>query len=757
MEAMPVGVFVAEPNGHPFYANKQGESLLGRGVMPRVELHEMAEVYQVFIAGTDELYAPEDLPIARALNGESCYVQEMEIRRPEDTIWVDVWGTPIFDDNGKVEYALAAFADVSDRRQAAQELQFLGAVTANMAEGVVVVNVSDAKVTYANASGEKMFGYGPGELVGAPIDQLTLPTAEPAGTDFIAQTLAQTGHWSGEIEVVRKDGTRFWSNVNISEIHHQQLGSVWIAVHSDITDRKLAALELETMKDQALEASRLKSQFLANMSHEIRTPMNGVLGMAQLLLQSDLDPTQRRRTEALRESGQNLLAIINDILDFSKVEAGKLELETKAFDLRASLKSVMDLLASPAYNKGLALDFKVDEDVPAWVVGDPLRVRQVLINILGNAVKFTEKGSVGLRVKRTAPGRLMFEVKDTGIGIDPADRIRLLDPFSQADASTTRRFGGTGLGLTICRQFVALMGGEFDFTSKLGEGSTFWFEVALPAALPGVQSGGEARASQRMSAARPGALILLVDDAELNLEIGMGLLEGAGFKVEVARNGVEAVEEVKHKGYDAILMDCLMPMLDGYDAARQIRAFEGTERHTPIIAVTAAAMKSDRDRSIQAGMDDHLSKPLDLEVLLSTLAGWVPAGSGSVETTPPEPQRVQPESVLPSELRELAYLLPPDAFRRVCEKFLSTTAAALAELKAAAEEGNQNAVKAQAHKLKGSMATLGLTALSSLAEQVEDNPIEDLTALLALIDGMFEGFKSAKLLVEPLLQERLSG
>jgi len=358
--------------------------------------------------------------------------------------------------------------------------------------------------------------------------------------------------------------------------------------------------------------------------------------MAQLLMDGNLEPEQRRRVLALRESAQSLLTIINDILDFSKLEAGKLELEEEDFNLLAAAESVVSLLSSPANDKGLHLTLEVGQGVPGWVRGDAVRLRQVLVNLVGNAIKFTERGGVDLIISRTRAGRLRFAVRDTGIGIDPSSKARLLEPFTQADTSTTRRFGGRGLGLAICHQLVQLMGGSLDFTGSPGEGTTFRFELELPAAAPGAaprsapgREQGDARgnrttasrgSSQPAPAEREHACILLVDDTEINRVVGRGLLESLGYEVETVSSGAEALDVLRDGKYTAVLMDCLMPEMDGYEATRRIRALDGPERDIPIVALTAAAMAGDRERCLAAGMDDYVSKPLDLDLLDAALA-----------------------------------------------------------------------------------------------------------------------------------------
>jgi len=519
-------------------------------------------------------------------------------------------------------------------------------------------------------------------------------------------------------------------------------------LQGEIAERQRRHRELQEALEAAEEATRIKSQFVANMSHEIRTPMSGVLGMTELLLKGDLTPRQRHLADTVHRSGEALLELINNILDFSKSEAGKLHLEEVDFDLGRTVEGVVETFADAARAKGLALTSHLSASLPPSLRGDPTRMRQLLTNLIANAIKFTERGEVAVVVAAEATAgttagttEVRVEVRDTGIGIPAEAQVAIFDAFSQADGSTTRRFGGTGLGLAICRQLAELMGGAIDVESRPGAGSTFWFTARL--APPAGDGEAEAAALPAAPAtARRRGRILVAEDNPVNQEVAAAMLDALGHQVVVVADGEEAVAAVAEGGFDLCLMDCQMPEMDGFAATAAIRAAEPEGDHLPIIAITAHAVAGDRDRCLAASMDDYLSKPFTERELAAMVDRWLgPAGAGD-ETTAEPPATASASAEW--SLIDRAALAPirtleangrPGLLAKVVGLYLDDAQQRIATLREGIDQGNAEVVRRAAHALKSGSANVGAATLARLCRELEElgrddclAPMADLTA-----------------------------
>ena len=632
---------------------------------------------------------------------------------------------------------------------------------------------ADGRILWANNQLAEVVGLDAGRLVGLPWSELVHPDDREAVRRAHFTAVADGAAFSVRHRL-RGAADRWIQKAGAPTLDDDGNVIRVVAVVSDVSATVEFEERLRVARDRAVEASRRKSEFLADMSHEIRTPLNGVVGMADVLARTDLDDAQRSRVMTLRTAALQLRDLLSDILDLSRIEAGRLELDDVEFDPAETITSLADLQEPAALSRSLRLRVDLDPSLPARVRGPQVRLRQVLDNLVGNAVTSTHHGEVGLSAKvvdrRPGTARVQFDVTDTGIGMSAAVIESVFDPFTQADAPDTRVNGGSGLGLAISRQLVEMMGGRLEVDSSTDRGTRFTFTVPLDVVEdPGPGSVSDLAIADtatpgavRHAVAGPGrgvaprptpaARLLVVEDNPINQEVARELLTTLGYDVAVAADGAAAVEAVRTGRFAAVLMDCQMPGMDGYEATARIRVLEAADgRHTPIIAMTAAAMAGDRQRCLAAGMDDYISKPVSADVLAETLAGWV--DGGGVVTDDGVGASAEDTSSTPVIDWQILHQLSvvPGLLERLRTTFLTSGHDEIRDLHELAEAGERIRLQAAAHRLKGAALTLGAMRLGEWLQRVEDAaggaPVE-VAALLTAVDGSFAELREALLTTE---------
>lgn len=610
-------------------------------------------------------------------------------------------------------------------------------------EGIIGIDWQGS-ITFVNPSASRMLERDEKELVGQPVQTFIHPPNSENDFDFTISPIYSAledgvDHYVNNELFWRKDNKPFpvkYVCVPIKE-GREIVGAV--LSFENITELKDLEEAAASAREAALESSRLKSEFLANVSHEIRTPMNGILGMTEILLDSDLTASQRKTAETIRSSANALLTIINDILDLSRIESGKLRFETNNFELRDLLENILAFFAQSARAKSIALDYSIDDEISEDFHGDEGRLQQVLINLIGNAIKFTESGSVRLYLikenETDEQTTIRFEVKDTGVGLDENERQRLFQPFSQANNKIGRKHGGTGLGLAISKQIVELMGGQIGVVSEKGKGSTFWFTIKLekcsPSELtsnkqtekelnqfsngllytPQVKENFEVVSDNRFGSLR----VLVAEDNPVNQEVTLYHLQKLSIKADVATDGRDVITALSRSDYDIVLMDCMMPEMDGYEATRLIREQEkDANKRTTIIAMTANAMQGDREKCIEAGMDDYLAKPIVFDDLRSVLAQFTKS-----KTYHP----IALNDVIDRKVLDNLQTLEQNGLKHIAveilETYLSHAPICLQNLEAGLKQHDAAAIASAAHNLRGSSSTLGMKQMTELCASLE--------------------------------------
>ena len=687
-----------------------------------------------------DLLHPEDKD--RVLNtahdhllGDGIYDIEFRMKAKDGSYkWVLSRGKRVaVDAAGDPLRAVGTHTNITERKHYEVSLQESESRFRNLADSspvMIWMSNTDFKCIYVNKTWLEFTGRTPEQEYGEGWTESIHPDDLSPGFAAISHAYSVQQPFAMDYRIRRFDGDYRWI-MDAGRPRYDATGQFlgYIGSCIDITDRKRAEAELNSARIIAESANRAKSTFLANMSHEIRTPMNAILGLTHLLQREITDPAQKQRLGKVDASAKHLLGIINDILDLSKIEADRLSLEEIPLNITATIDHVYSIVAERAETKGLTLTLDVAKPLTELTfLGDSLRIRQILINYLSNAIKFTAQGGIALRVllEKTLPDDsfiLRFEVQDTGIGISEEQQGRVFEAFEQAQSSTTREYGGTGLGLAISKRLAHLMGGDAGVVSTPDQGSTFWFTVRLKQG--GIPPLVDANAdTQRI---RQNARVLLVEDNEINQEVALELLRSVGLEADVANHGVEALEKLMAGTYDLILMDMQMPVMDGVETTRRIRAMEESGNHVPILAMTANAFAEDRKRCLEAGMNGHVAKPVDPQTLFAALAQWLP--DHSIAPTDPSPAaEARPGPVIAMKAAAshidteagLQYLNGKQAtYQRLLTMFADRQSRDADKLLTALKTGDRDTAKRILHSLRGMSATLGAQRLSKIAGDME--------------------------------------
>jgi PAS domain S-box-containing protein len=739
IDMIPVALFVKDPDSRITLMNRVCEEQWG---MSFSELR-----------GTDasQFFPPDQMALFLARDRE--VFANRKLVDFEETVWraalkenriMHTYKKPVFDEAGRPLYLIGVSVDITERKRVEEMMRRHKLVIDTAMDGFWMIDMA-GNLLEANKAYAEMSGYTVGELLTMHISQLDVGEKSTEDVAAHSKKVIAQGYDRFEARHRRKDGQEIDVEVFARFMPETQ---TFFSFLRDITERKRAERDLRELNEQlearvaqrthelvqakqlAESANRIKSEFLANVSHEIRTPLNSILGMAHLALSIKGERRNQDYLKKIHASGEHLLGIIDDILDFSRLDAGKLKIDMVDFDLCRMLENVRNLVAGKAAAKGLELAFAMDDDLCLNLHGDPLRLAQILVNYADNAVKFTEQGRVDIRARRIEESEtsclVRFEVQDTGIGIGAAERAGLFEPFRQVDASPARQYEGTGLGLAICKQLAEMMpDGAVGVDSVPGQGSTFWLRVRLDKtgqpchtekrSLPEVPPG--------ILAALDGAHVLLVENNLFNQQVATEFLENAGAVVNVAQNGKEALDLLANGRFDCVLMDIQMPMLDGFETTRLIRANPALAK-IPVIAMTANVSDDYREYCRAAGMDDFISKPFKPHAFYAVIARWLEgAGEPPVPETPAAAADRVARAGDPIDLSLLAELVGGDRrkMREFAHKFLASARQDMADVEAALQRKDVAALGALGHHIKSPARMAGATGFADLCQALEDH------------------------------------
>jgi len=671
--------------------------------------------------------------LTRPLNNLIRVADEISVKGPGLTTAVhgkDAIARATSSFNRMSESMAASYKEVQETAERYRTLSFemterdaLKSAMLSTALDAIITIDGDGIVTEYNLAAEQIFGFSYEEAIGQELARLIVPAKYREAHRSGIQKWHKTGEGPAlgtrlEIEAQNKQGKIFPIELAITPLNLEGR-TLFTGFIRDITERKQADELLKLAHSEAETANIAKSRFLANMSHEIRTPFNAIINLNSLLLETNLDEDQRKLAVAANRGGIALSSLVDGILDFSKIEAGKMQVRIEAFDLHEMVKELEALFLPTAESKELEFFVKIGEGVPAWVEGDESLLQQSLLNLVGNAIKFTNTGGVAVGVECSDSQNVLFRVTDTGIGVDPEYADQLFEEFSPADSSLPRKHGGTGLGLTITRSLIELMGGTISHKPRETGGSIFWFSLPLAE----VEHAGVEEGSGQSVRSRVSAHVLVAEDNQGSQMVTEVLLKNAGCEVRLVNDGLEAVQAASEETFDAILMDMSMPNMDGLEATRRIRAMKGKASSVPIIGITANAFTDDRERCVEAGMDDFIAKPINSNALLDRLVHWV-----SIDTAPPaaEKQGETGEPVINDSglmdhrtLTGLAKETSGELLTEIIGIFISETAENLVALQKAGKDRKYESVIAEAHAIKSSAGTFGALPLREIAGRVE--------------------------------------